>query len=130
MLKGDAESFEQALELMFDAMDGPLPAGEQAALRDHRHADQQVVLGTWARCSTPPPPSSTPPSRRWRCGITVPYLSLHGIDPGPDYGDVAARRSCPPRRWRCGPTSGHYLHLVEPARFLARLAEFEAQVRG
>ena len=38
------------------------------------------------RCSTPPLPSSTPPSRHWRSAITVPYLSLHGIDPGPDYG--------------------------------------------
>ena len=30
MLKGDDESFQQALELMFTAMDGPLSASEQA----------------------------------------------------------------------------------------------------
>ncbi|MDP2289685.1 MAG: alpha/beta fold hydrolase, partial [Actinomycetota bacterium] len=48
MLKGDRESFDQALELMFGAMDGPLSASEQARLREHRRADQQVVLATWA----------------------------------------------------------------------------------
>ena len=48
MLKGDDESFQQALELMFTAMDGPLSASEQARLREHRRPDQAVVLATWA----------------------------------------------------------------------------------
>ena len=57
--------------------------------------------------------------------VRVPYLALHGTDPGPDYAS-----------WLHGiiPTStvevwdgdGHYPHLVEPARFLDRLRAFES----
>ncbi|MDP2290729.1 MAG: alpha/beta hydrolase, partial [Actinomycetota bacterium] len=60
--------------------------------------------------------------------ITVPYLSLHGIDPGPDYGDWLTRL-VPTATVELWPDLGHYVQLVEPDRFLARLAEFEAAVR-
>ncbi len=64
-------------------------------------------------------------SRSLTADVHVPYLALHGIDPGPDYAS-----------WLHGiiPTStvevwdgdGHYPHLVEPARFLDRLRAFES----
>jgi len=53
----------------------------------------------------------------------VRYLSLFGIDPGPDYAD-----------WLMSPIAGavvevwaehgHYPHLVDPDRFVARLTDF------
>jgi pimeloyl-ACP methyl ester carboxylesterase len=58
----------------------------------------------------------------------VPYLSLHGIDPGPDYAPWL-QHLVPTAAIEVWPEMGHYLHLVDPQRFLTRLSEFEAQVR-
>jgi len=54
---------------------------------------------------------------------STPYLSLFGVDPGPDY-----------QQWLSGfianssielwPEHGHYPHLVDPDRFVTRLREF------
>ncbi|HAN35295.1 MAG: alpha/beta hydrolase [Ilumatobacteraceae bacterium] len=127
MLKGDDESFQQALELMFTAMDGPLSASEQARLREHRRADQAVVLATWAAVFESTEAELDATVEALAGGITVPYLALHGIDPGPDYGPWL-QHLVPTATVEVWPDMGHYLHLVDPARFLARLAEFEAQV--
>ncbi|NMD22624.1 MAG: alpha/beta hydrolase, partial [Actinobacteria bacterium] len=127
MLKGDDESFQQALELMFTAMDGPLSASEQARLREHRRADQAVVLATWAAVFESTEAELDATVEAFAGGITVPYLALHGIDPGPDYGPWL-QHLVPTATVEVWPDMGHYLHLVDPARFLARLAEFEAQV--
>jgi len=129
MLSGTRESFEQALELMFGAMDGPLSADEQARLRLHRRADQSVVLATWASVFESTPEELDKSVTALAAGITVPYLSLHGMDPGPDYSPWL-QHLVPTAMVEVWPDMGHYLHLVDPARFLARLAEFEAQVRG
>ncbi len=129
MLTGDRESFEQALELMFGAMDGPLSASEQARLRQHRRADQKVVLATWASVFESTPSELDATVSALAGAITVPYLSLHGIDPGPEYAPWL-QHLVPTATVEIWPDMGHYLHLVDPARFLARLAEFEAQVRG
>ena len=127
MLKGDDESFQQALELMFTAMDGPLSASAQARLREHRRADQAVVLATWAAVFESTEAELDATVEALAGGITVPYLALHGIDPGPDYGPWL-QHLVPTATVEVWPDMGHYLHLVDPARFLARLAEFEAQV--
>ncbi len=129
MLNGTQETFEQGLELMFAAMDGPLSASEQARLREHRRADQSVVLATWASVFESTPEELDATVEALAAGITVPYLSLHGIDPGPDYAPWL-QHLVPTATVEIWPDMGHYLHLVDPPRFLARLAEFEAQVRG
>ena len=129
MLKGDQESFEQALELMFSALDGPLSAAEQARLREHRRADQQVVLATWSAVFDSTEAELDATVEVLAAGITVPYLSLHGTDPGADYGPWL-RRLVPTATVEVWPDRGHYPHLVDPARFRTRLAEFEAQVRA
>jgi pimeloyl-ACP methyl ester carboxylesterase len=59
--------------------------------------------------------------------VDVPYLALHGSEPGTDY-----------RAWLTGlmPTAavevwegdGHWLHLVEPDRFAGRVREFAAGI--
>ena len=129
MLNGTRESFDQALELMFGAMDGPLSAHEQARLRLHRRADQTVVLATWASVFESTPEALDETVALLAAGITVPYLSLHGMDPGPDYAPWLLHL-VPTATVEVWPDMGHYLHLVDPPRFLARLAEFEEQVRG
>jgi pimeloyl-ACP methyl ester carboxylesterase len=129
MLKGSERSFEEALAIIFGALDGPLPAHEQARLAAHRRADQHVVLGTWASVFDSTVEELDATVEALAAGIAVPYLSLHGIDPGPDYA-AWLQRLVPTAIVEVWPDMGHYLHLVDPDRFLARLAEFEAQVRG
>ena len=55
--------------------------------------------------------------------ISSPYLSLHGIDPGPDYaGWLAANiKGAITEVW---PDHGHYPHLVDPVRFVDRINAF------
>ncbi|MGB8859505.1 MAG: alpha/beta hydrolase [Ilumatobacteraceae bacterium] len=129
MLKADRQTFEQGLELMFSAMDGPLSAHEQARLREHRRADQHVVLATWASVFESTEAELDATVEALAAGITVPYLSLHGIDPGADYA-LWLQRLVPTAVVEVWPDMGHYLHLVDPRRFLDRLAAFEAQVRA
>ena len=60
-------------------------------------------------------------------GRTVPYLALFGLDPGDGYAAWLAG-TFPEPRSNTGPTVtapfGHYPHLVDPDRFVARLGEF------
>lgn len=129
MLNGTRESFDQALELMFGAMDGPLSVDEQARLRQYRRADQTVVLATWASIFESTSEELDATVATLAAGVTVPYLSLHGMDPGPDYA-AWLQNLVPTATVEVWPDMGHYLHLVDPGRFLARLAAFEVQVRG
>jgi pimeloyl-ACP methyl ester carboxylesterase len=56
--------------------------------------------------------------------VTVPYLSLHGIDPGEGY-TTWLRRLMPSATVEVWPDQGHYPHLVQPARFLERVVDFD-----
>ena len=56
-------------------------------------------------------------------GVTVPYLSLHGVDPGAPYVEWLTAR-CPKATLKVWPDHSHYPHLAAPERFLARVAEF------
>ena len=47
--------------------------------------------GSGGRCSTPRPKTSTCSRPISSAGIDVPYLSLHGMDPGDDYPDWLTR---------------------------------------
>ena len=129
MLNGTRHSFDQALEQLFGAMDGPLSASEQARLRLLRRADQSVVLATWAQIFESTEAELDEMTATLLAGIVVPYLSLHGADPGPEY-EPWLQSLVPTATVEVWPDMGHYLQLVDPPRFLARLAEFEAQVRG
>jgi pimeloyl-ACP methyl ester carboxylesterase len=53
----------------------------------------------------------------------VPYLSLHGADPGPGYGAWLAS-AIPGAVTEVWDGLGHWLHRVEPERFLARVRAF------
>jgi pimeloyl-ACP methyl ester carboxylesterase len=124
MLRGDARSFQSAIAMLFDSMMGALPAAEVArivALRDPR---QDVVLGVWSTVfdSTADELDSTVEALVGT--VTVPYLSLHGIDPGEGY-TAWLRRLMPSATVEVWPDQGHYPHLAQPARFLERVIDFD-----
>lgn len=124
MLRGDEASFQAAIGAVFESMAGPLPPDEAQRISGLRRAAQPVVLGIWGTVFDSTAEELDATVDALVGGVRSPYLALHGIDPGADYG-----------RWLCGavPTAtfevwadhGHYPHLVDPARFLARLAEFD-----
>jgi pimeloyl-ACP methyl ester carboxylesterase len=49
---------------------------------------------------------------------------LHGIDPGPDYAGWLRAR-VPDAMVEVWPDHGHYPHLVDPERFVARLVDLD-----
>ena len=57
--------------------------------------------------------------------VQVPYLSLHGMDPGPDYAPWLAS-VIPTSTVEVWDAHGHYPHLVDPPRFLDRVRRFES----
>lgn len=124
MLRGSPEECAAAIGALFDQMRGPLSEAEFRRVGDLRRPDQDVVLGVWDLVLTSSVEDLDAVVAGLAGAITVPYLSLHGIDPGPDYG-----------AWLTGlvPTAtvevwqdhGHYPHLVDVPRFVARVLEFD-----
>lgn len=130
MLEGRHAEFQQAIDMVFASMMGALPEREVqrvSALRDP--ADQQVVLGTWDAVLHQSGEELDATVEALAGAITVPYLAIHGIDPGPGYAEWLTGL-VPTATVEVWPDLGHYPHLCEPQRFVRRLAEFEAQVRG
>ncbi len=127
MLKGSEETFQQAVAMMFAAMEGPLAAGEVERLRRQRRADQEVVLATWASVFESTEAELDETVVALASAITVPYLAIHGIDPGPDYAEWL-QDLVPTATVEVWPDMGHYPQLVDPERFLARLAAFETSL--
>lgn len=125
MLRGDDQEFQKAIDLMFQLMSGPLSDEEQMRLATHRRAARHVVMGTWAPVFESTAEELDASIAEVLKGVTVPYLALHGIDPGPEYVHWLYQ-SLPTAAIEVWPDNGHYPHLVHPERFIARLAEFEA----
>ncbi len=125
MLRGDQASFEAAMAMVFDAMRGPLSDEEWARLSALRRYDQEVVLAIWDGVFSLSEEDLAAMVRSLSSAISVPYLSLHGTDPGAHYetwlGELVP--SAVVERWE---GFGHYPHLVDPDRFLARLETFVA----
>ncbi len=127
MLRGTADEFAGVIATVFDSMSGPLPETERTRVTSIRRPDQEVVLGTWALVLDAPEAELTAAVEGLAAAVgDVPYLSLHGIDPGPEYADWLTTR-IPQAIVEVWPDHGHYPHLVDLERFLRRLAEFEAQ---
>lgn len=122
MLRSDA--FPGVIRMVFDAMYGPLDPAEVARVGELRAPDQQVVLGVWAPLLELTTDDLDAMVGQVVGGIDVPVLALHGIDPGPDYAAWLSAR-IPTAALEVWPDHGHYPHLVDPDRFLARLAEFD-----
>jgi pimeloyl-ACP methyl ester carboxylesterase len=123
MLRGDDASFQSAIDLLFASMSGPLPDAERSRVGALRKARPEVVLGTWASVFESTPEQLDATIAQLAGAITVPYLSLHGIDPGPDYADWLTRL-VPTASVEVWADHGHYPHLVDLPRFCARVDEF------
>lgn len=129
MLRGTPEQFAQAIGMVFASMVGPLSPTESARVEALRRPDQDVVLGTWALLLDGLPEEVKVLSPVLAgASANVPYLALHGIDPGPEY-EGWLRAHLPQAVFEVWPDHGHYPFLVDPVRFLDRIAAFEADVR-
>lgn len=128
MLRGSEAEFRTAIEMIFSQMAGPLQADEVGRIGRLRRPDRDVVLDTWAQLFESSIDELDLAVAHMTAPVRVPYLSLHGIDPGEEYpGWLTAR--IPTATVEVWADFGHYPHLADPTRFVARLAEFEAQVR-
>ena len=124
MLEGDEAGFRAAMELVFGMLYGPLPASERERLAALAHPEQDVVLGVWRSVLDLPAEELDALVDVGLAELRVPFLSLHGTDPGPEYTEWLRAR-VPGAVVEVWPDLGHYPHLMEPERFVARLAEFD-----
>jgi pimeloyl-ACP methyl ester carboxylesterase len=127
MLRGDTASFNAFVAGMFSLMDGPLPADERARISNASHPRQDVVLGIWESVLESSVDELDATVDVLAAGIKVPYLALHGIDPGPDYA-AWLRARVPTATVEVWADHGHYPHLVDPTRFTQRVRAFEASL--
>lgn len=124
MLKGDEAQFQGAISAIFEQMAGPLAGAERWRVDHLRAAHQAVVLGVWELLFTATAAELDVVVDTMAGAITAPYLSLHGIDPGQDYPPWLSSRiaDAAVEVW---PDHGHYPHLVDQARFVASVLEFD-----
>lgn len=126
-LKGTG--FHPAMRAVFDSLDGPLvPDAVRSRLAANRdRARQDVVLGVWEMIFASTADELDAVADAIGPAIGVPYLAIHGSDPGEDYAEWLTARipQATVERWD---GHGHYPHLVDPDRFLARLARLEADL--
>jgi pimeloyl-ACP methyl ester carboxylesterase len=123
LLRSDA--FGEVVTGLFDSMQGPLAADEGARISALRRPVQEVVLGVWQPLLELSPADLRALVDGLAAQVTVPYLSLFGIDPGPDY-PAWLTSVIPTATVEVWADTGHYPHLVHADRFLDRLRSFEA----
>lgn len=123
----DPAAFPLVIEGLFAMMAGEkISPDEMARINALRRPDQDVVLGVWDLILTMPVDeiaAIVDDTLAGYHGAGVSYLSLFGIDPGPDYsawlqGHIAGAAT---DVW---PDHGHYPHLVDPDRFVSLLHDF------
>lgn len=124
LLRGGPDEFATAISAVFDQMAGPLTGSERARVEGLRRSTQDVVLGVWDMVLTSDSAELDAVVDQLAAAITAPYLALHGIDPGADYPDWLAQR-IPSASYELWPDHGHYPHLIDPDRFVARVAAFD-----
>lgn len=128
MLKGSPDEFQAAIVAIFDQMAGALTGAERRRVENVRTADAEVVLGIWELIFTASTAELDAVVDDLAGAIDVPYLSLHGIDPGPDYRGWLTGRiaTATVEVW---PDLGHYPHLVGADRFVERVVAFDPVAR-
>ncbi len=124
LLRGDAAQFRDAMTMVFSVLDGPLPEGERERIDALSSPEPEVVLGVWDAVFENSVEELNALAADLLAGIRVPYLAIHGSDPGVEYvhwllGLVTNARV---EVW---PEQGHYPHLLDPERFAQRLDQFE-----
>ena len=125
----DPAQYQLVVDAMFEMMMGDkLPIDEQNRVNGLRRADHEVVIGVWELLLTQPVEAITATVDAALAGYTdrdVAYLALFGLDPGVGYAEWLAER-IPHSTVEYWPDFGHYPHLVDPDRFVARLARLLA----
>ncbi|MEY9895067.1 pimeloyl-ACP methyl ester carboxylesterase [Catenulispora sp. MAP5-51] len=118
------EGFADFVRTLFAQLYGELDPELAADIERRRAVDQEVfsgfwtplldwdadTLAAWSRRTTSLPPD-------------VPYLSLHGTDPGGDYTDWLTHR-IPGAVVEQAPKHTHYPHLAQPEWFASRVHQF------
>lgn len=123
----DADAFPLVIAGMFEMMAGEkIAPDEMARVNAARRPDQRVVLGVWEMILTMPTEeiaAVVDGALSGYSGLDVAYLTLFGDDPGAGYAEWIASHidGAVTEVW---PDHGHYPHLVDPDRFVARLDAF------
>jgi len=123
MLRGDG--LDDFMAALFGQMYGALDPAEVARISALRKPNRAAVLGMWSPLlDLSPQQLGALVEEIAALPAGTPYLSLHGLDQGQEYATWL--RSLIPSAtvevWAQVPT--HYPHLVDPARFVARVQEF------
>jgi pimeloyl-ACP methyl ester carboxylesterase len=120
-------SFAPALAEELESRAGPrLPAHVRAQLRAYCVPERRAaVLGIWLPLLDQTEARLLEAMAPMFARLRAPYLALHGSEPGVDYAQWLGARIAGARveTWE---ECGHWLHRVEPERFLARVREFHA----
>jgi pimeloyl-ACP methyl ester carboxylesterase len=124
LLTGTTAEFERAIGAIFDQMAGPLAGPGRGRVDDLRRAEQDVVLGVWELVFSASAAELDTVVDGVAGAVTAPYLSLHGIDPGPEYGEWLTSRIAT-ATFEVWADHGHYPHLIDPDRFVRRVVEFD-----
>ncbi|RPI10106.1 MAG: alpha/beta fold hydrolase [Actinobacteria bacterium] len=121
-LRGD--SFGETIGMILESMVGPMADPDlRAELAAHRaRARQDIVLGVWGLLFSAPDEVLDGLADTFGATISAPYLALHGLDPGPRYVEWLQAR-IPQAVVEVWPEHGHWVHLVAPDRFCARVRE-------
>jgi pimeloyl-ACP methyl ester carboxylesterase len=119
--------FVDALNEEMELLGGTrLPERVRRELRAYRvEARRPVVLGLWLPLVDQTEDAVVATLTPLLQQVRAPYLSLHGSDPGPGY-EAWLRALVPSARVETWDGLGHWLHRVEPERFLGRLQAFHA----
>jgi pimeloyl-ACP methyl ester carboxylesterase len=126
-LRGDEATLQRAMRDAFSPLTAPLRDKERRRIENLRLARRDVVKAIWEPLFEWSVADLEAFSQDVTAGVSVPYLSLHGTDPGDDYATWLADR-IPQAEIEIWPATGHYPHLAEPERFLTRVHTFEDRI--
>lgn len=122
MLRG--EQFPLFIHGMFAQMAGELDPGEVERVNALRAPKQDVVIGMWSPLLDGSPEELAGlVDRLTRVPADVPYLVITGLDAGPEYA-AWLQQIIPHTVHEVWQPPTHYPHLVDPARFVARVDAF------
>lgn len=119
--------FVEAMNEEMDELAGPaLPAHVREHLKSYRVMERQkVVTDMWLPLVDQDEAAVLRGFLPILAKVRVPYLSLHGDDPAPDYGAWLGS-VIPGAATEVWPGLGHWLHRVSPQRFVERVAIFHS----
>jgi pimeloyl-ACP methyl ester carboxylesterase len=121
----DPATFPAALDAVLSGTRGALPDAEWERLESLRRPERDVVLAIWAPVIELSPQDLAQMAQAFAAGVTVPYLALHGSDPGSAYRDwlTSLMVGAEIEFWD---GLGHYPHLAEQRLFVDRVVAFGA----